>query len=248
MRNVFTTLILLISFVSVGHASDYVVKNIKVDVEAESAIDARGKALNTARRNAFNIVTERLLGGSDKTSMPHANDNMIASMVDSFEINREKLSKNRYLASVNVTFNERAVQAYMGRHTNIALPDQPYQETPVNVPSNGVGEINHDRQIQHSNLYGQYQQNQNTQVRNAVSYKMRIDLKNIREWVKIQKSLEAIGNVSIHSLNAARAIVTVSYQGDATQLQQAMNMKGMQLYSNTQASSYDVPYVLVVRG
>ena len=97
-------------------AVDYTVSNLAVDVEGENAIDAREKALVQARANAFNILKKRLASEGMTGTIPTPDDGAIASMVNSFEINREKLSKNRYLASVNVSFNSRAVQGYTGRY------------------------------------------------------------------------------------------------------------------------------------
>lgn len=61
----------------------------------------------------------------------------------------------------------------------------------------------------------------------------------------LQQSLQSIGHVQIHSLNAKRAVVMLSYAGDAGNLQNALGMKGMQLYSNPAG---DTPYVLVTKG
>jgi len=118
---------LIIFYASHSQANDYVVKNIKVDVTADSATEARTKALGKARMNAFNVLKNRIVPESEKNDLPASTNSVVSTMVDSFEINREKLSKNRYLASVNVTFNERAVQSYLGRYTNMALSDEYYQ-------------------------------------------------------------------------------------------------------------------------
>lgn len=113
----------------------YAVKNIAVDVEGENAIDAREKALTKARRDAFDILSGRLLSATEKSGMGHVDDNTINSMVNDFEINREKFSRNRYLANVDVRFNERAVRSYLGRFTYSALPDTTYRpQQPVTQP------------------------------------------------------------------------------------------------------------------
>jgi|GEM_PF-1742778 len=228
-----------------SHANDYVVKNIRVDVTADSATEARNKALEKARMNAFNVLKGRVVPQSEQASLPEATSSVVSTMVDSFEINREKLSKNRYLASVNVTFNERAVQTYLGRHTNMALSDEYYQDAPnINdayVP--GVSE-RYDPQFGQSGLYQQYQDQKQASA-TASRYKMQVNLNGLRQWVSMQKSLQSIGHVQIQSLRADRAIIDLSYDGDASALQNALSMKGLQLFSNPAG---DAPYVLMVRG
>lgn len=97
---------------AVAAGDNYTVQNVAVDVQGENAIDARDKALTKARRDAFDIIAGRLLNAEEKSRLGAVDDSTINSMVYDFEINREKFSKNRYLASVNVRFNERAVQSY----------------------------------------------------------------------------------------------------------------------------------------
>jgi|GEM_PF-3701040 len=106
--------------------STYIVKNIAVDVEGKDAIDARDKALTKARRDAFNILSGRFLDANERATLGYVDDAMINSMVNDFEINREKFSRNRYLASIEVRFNERAVRSYLGRYTYKTLPDSTY--------------------------------------------------------------------------------------------------------------------------
>lgn len=235
-------LILMICIPFSLHANDYVVKNVRVDVTSDSAANARTKALETARMNAFNVMRDRLVPVMERGALPVINNSTVATMVDSFEINREKLSKNRYLASVNVVFNERAVQSYLGRHTNMALPDQYYGDD-NNVDSAYVpGQI--QPQLGESDLYKQYQQQRQVTV-NATPYKMQVNLNGIRQWVNLQKSLQSVGHVQIQSLNAKKAIVILSYDGDASMLQGALNMKGLQLFSNPQGKT---DYILMARG
>ncbi|PCI00330.1 MAG: hypothetical protein COB76_03750 [Alphaproteobacteria bacterium] len=124
MRHLFFIALLFLSIPANAQNTDvFTVNNIAVDVESDSAFSARNNALEKARRDAFNILTSRLLTQEERKDLPKAKSKHIATLVDSFEINREKYSKNRYLASLNITFNPRAVHGYLGRYTNVALPD-----------------------------------------------------------------------------------------------------------------------------
>ena len=120
-------------FASIGPVGaqdvSYTVNNIAASAEGGNAIEARDAAMKQARRNAFDVLVSRMLesqGGSATGLTLQPDDSVIASMVDSFQINREKLSRDRYMASVNVTFNQQAVQRYVGRRTTMAIQDQSY--------------------------------------------------------------------------------------------------------------------------
>ncbi len=247
-----TAVFLLCMTVMPSYANDFTVKNIRVDVEAESAIDARNKALDQARRNAFNVMTDRMLSSEQKKTLPPASDSTIATMVDSFEINREKLSKNRYLASVNVAFNNNAMQAYFGRYSNVALTDDYNamqnvgQGMDVNAPVNprlGVNPM--------SDLYRSYQ-SQSQELSPSMplgrDYKMMATINTISDLVSLRQSLESIGTVTFNSVKTKQVIMTLNYAGEATNLQNALNMKGMQIYSNTSMMNSDAPYILMVKG
>jgi hypothetical protein len=227
-------------------SNPYQINNVKVDVEGESAIDAREKALQQARRSAFEVLTKRMVSSDARTAMPNIDDQTIAAMVDSFEINREKLSKNRYLASVNVTFNERAIQGYLGRHTTMAIPD-----TSTNLPSVQAQNTPVDDNMNAPYNPNATYQNQPPMIGSLNTYRIRVNLNGIYEWINIQNQLRAISGVKmleVNALNASFAIMTLSYAGDGSRLQNDLNSRGMQIYSNTNPSMGYIPYILVKRG
>jgi hypothetical protein len=218
-------------------ANPYQINDIRVDVEGETAIDAREKALNQARRNAFSLLSERM-GLVDQMAGVQTDDGTIASMVDSFEINREKLSKNRYLASVNVTFNERALQAYLRRQSATAMPFQGDRmvDNAQNINQNNVGAVEQQNSL-----------NRQSQQLNTRHYVIQVNIADLRQWAMIRKRLEGIGNLKIDNISSNRAVITLAYSGEATNLQNDLNMKGMQLYRNTRDQAMTIPYVLLLR-
>lgn len=117
--NLFTFLCFQILLISSVFASDFSVNNVTVDVKAENSIEARNTAMIKARRNAYDILLSRLLDVNERTRFNNADDSIISSLVDNFEINREKLSQKRYLANISINFNPQAVQAYLGRTQNM---------------------------------------------------------------------------------------------------------------------------------
>lgn len=133
-----TSIFLLCAFFVIPpvFADQFSVENIAVDVEGENTIAARDKALVKARRDAYNILTSRLLKAEERNRVSGADDSTIATLVDNFEINREKLSQKRYLANISIHFNPQAVRGYMGRYTNMAVTDTYTQANQLPAQSN----------------------------------------------------------------------------------------------------------------
>jgi hypothetical protein len=161
-------------------------------------------------------------------------------MVDSFEINREKTSNNRYLASVNVTFNERAIQSFLAQNTNMAINDSYYQQNPNAAYNQG----------QFDNRLISPQARMNNAIPTSQlplsEYRMQVNINNLREWARIRKSLEAIGDIELSRLNTRMAVVTLRFPGQPETLQSTLNQKGLQLYNNEFSS--ETPYILMQRG
>ncbi len=237
MKKVVFLIFCLLIVPQMAMANPYTVNDIRVDVHGETAIDAREKALNQARRNAFSLLSERM-GIADDLSASQADDATIASMVDSFEINREKLSKNRYLASVNVTFNGRALQAYMRRQ---ATTTSAFQENSMGSNVQNVRQNNTSVISQQSSIDGQLQR---LDMRN---YIIQVNISGLRQWAMIRRRLEQIGDLKIDNISANRALITLAYGGEAANLQNDLNMKGMQLFRNTRDQATSIPYVLLLR-
>jgi hypothetical protein len=211
-------------------ASGFIIRDIAVDMEGNSAIDAREKALNQARRNAFNILIKRNFKNNDMTGdLASASDAEIAALVDRFEINREKSSRNRYMASVNVAFNERALMGYMARQNNVVEPifntNSPmHNQQPIAQP------------IQSSNQ----------------NYIVKIPYTNVRQWIAIQNTLRSIQNmnaITAEYVSSTQALVQISYSGSIQNLAMALQQKSMQVFENRGATYMGQPvYQIQYRG
>lgn len=238
-------ILLMVVFFVLGDAhanmnTNYNIENVAVDIESESAVSARDKALVVARRNAFNVLKSRLLSG---THVIEADDRQIAMMVDSFEINREKLSKNRYLASVNVRFNERAVNSFlsrqpMSRHTNndLSFLDGVLggHDTMMTSPQN---KMDHN---QENHVGGR-----------SFSYDIVTTIHGLRDYMAIKNQLSRIPMIKslrLVSLSSQKLVLSVDYQGGAQQFQNDLVSRGMQLYSNPRVVNGEAPYILIRRG
>ena len=195
-------------------------------------------------------MKKRLASAEAQGAIPTPNDSTIASMVQSFEINREKLSKNRYLASVNVTFNERAVQNYVGRYMAIArAPVQSGASVDPNMPTVTNTQNPNNARPAYVSPYGQASGQVNSASANVS--KVKIDIAGLRQWIGIKKTLQsmyAVQNLEVISLSSREAVVNLTYRDSMDNLQNDLIGRGMRIYSNNSESRNDVPYILVTRG
>ena len=86
------------------------VRDVKVDVTADTAAAAREQALVQGETNAFQILMERLTGSGDRSRLPQLSHREIASYIQDYEVAEEKSSAVRYIATLNFTFRERDVR------------------------------------------------------------------------------------------------------------------------------------------
>ncbi|MFN3699903.1 MAG: hypothetical protein ACK4VI_00100 [Alphaproteobacteria bacterium] len=90
----------------------YTVSDVQVDITAQSAVAARERAFDQAQLEAFNMLAGRFLPPAQLTNFPAPDVNTISSMIQDFEIDREQLSRVRYVASYTFRFKEPQVRNY----------------------------------------------------------------------------------------------------------------------------------------
>lgn len=115
MRFFLFALINLFLFVAPAAAQEdlaaYRVDDIRVDITAESAAVARDQAIMEAQRVAFGHLLARL-GTEDRT--PATTDEVIASLVQAFEIQKEHARGARYTGTLAVQFRPTSVRELFG--------------------------------------------------------------------------------------------------------------------------------------
>ncbi len=89
----------------------YRVDDIQVDITAESAAVARDQAIMTAQREAFSVLLARL-GTEDRD--PSTTDEVISSLVQAFEINKEHARGARYTGGITIQFRPTSVRELFG--------------------------------------------------------------------------------------------------------------------------------------
>lgn len=87
--------------------------NINVDVTDVNAAAAREKAMNSAYRQAFDIVVRKLTTAQDAAKLSAMTDAQIINFIKEISVVSEKTSNVRYIADLQVTLNEQILKAYL---------------------------------------------------------------------------------------------------------------------------------------
>ena len=86
-------------------ATIYTLYNIEVDETSRNVASARDRALRTGQRIALEQLFRRIILKNDREKLPVFADNEVVEFISGFEINDEKRSSVRYIASLVVHFN-----------------------------------------------------------------------------------------------------------------------------------------------
>lgn len=91
----------------------YQVGNVAVDETAESATEARKKAIASGQRLAFERLMTRLVPDSEREKLPPVDAATLESLISGFEIKSEKNSTVRYIATLSFRFSSAAVRRFL---------------------------------------------------------------------------------------------------------------------------------------
>lgn len=100
----------------------YTVHDVKVDVTAKSAVEAREQARSQAQRQAFDILITRLVSETVAEQFNEFDDAFIGTLVQDFEVTNEKTSNVRYIGTYTFRFKKNAVQEIL-TNNNYAYTD-----------------------------------------------------------------------------------------------------------------------------
>lgn len=102
-----------------ARADMFEVRNVKVDVTADNAAAARQKALLEGQRKAFDKLLDRLSAGADRSALGKLSMAEIEALVEDLSVKHEKASAVRYIAALDVRFNEAGVRQLLA---NAGIP------------------------------------------------------------------------------------------------------------------------------
>ena len=91
----------------------YDVAKVTVDTSAKDAVAARKTGMAQAEMRAMNILLDRLVSRSVREQLPAFPHEEIEDLVSGVAVRKEQTSTTRYIATLDVRFNEYAVKQYL---------------------------------------------------------------------------------------------------------------------------------------
>jgi hypothetical protein len=102
----------------------FAVRDVQVDVTAETAAAAREEALATAQRNAYLTLLARLTPASVAGKLPKVDGADLADLVSCYEVQQEKNSPVRYIATLTYHFKPTAIEQLL-RQAGVGFAETP---------------------------------------------------------------------------------------------------------------------------
>ena len=107
---------------SASAADAFSVSGVTVDATAATAAAARDAALAEGQRKAFRMLLERLTSPADQARLPKLSDAELVPLVAGFEVQTERTSAVRYLATLTYNFRPGPVRALL-KNNGIAFAE-----------------------------------------------------------------------------------------------------------------------------
>lgn len=95
-------------------ASIYTIYNVEVDETSRNVTTSRDRALQKGQRQALEQLFRRIILISDREKLPSFTDPEVTEFISGFEINDERRSTVRYIASLVVHFNRSKINDILG--------------------------------------------------------------------------------------------------------------------------------------
>lgn len=106
-------LILAASWPAAADEAAFTVTGVQVDVTEANAAKARERAFVEVPRLAFQRLLERLVPAAEQARVPHLSDMQLDALVRDSQLEQEKASSVRYIASFTVRFKPEAVRGIL---------------------------------------------------------------------------------------------------------------------------------------
>src|SRR5262245_4300834 len=108
----------------------YTVSKIAVDVTAKNAVAAKADAMAEAEKRGLDTVLRRIVPFSFYPKLPDLQPEQIEGVVNSISIRKEQYSTTRYIAMLDVIFNEEAVKQLVA---GLGLPTSEEQAPTISI-------------------------------------------------------------------------------------------------------------------
>ena len=100
----------LIAAAQAAEDTPYTVSKLAVDVTAKNAVAAKAKAMAEAQKHGIDTVLRRVVPFSFSAKLPDLQPQQVETLVNGMAIRKEQYSTTRYIATLDVIFNEQAVK------------------------------------------------------------------------------------------------------------------------------------------
>ena len=97
----------------------FTVSKIAVDVTAKNAVAAKSKAMADAQKRGIDTVLRRVVPFSFSAKLPDLQPQQVETLVNGMAIRKEQYSTTRYIATLDVIFNEQGVKELL---TSLGIP------------------------------------------------------------------------------------------------------------------------------
>lgn len=97
----------------------FAVSKIAVDVTAKNAVAAKSKAMAEAQKRGIDTVLRRVVPFSFFAKLPDLQPQQVETLVNGMAIRKEQYSTTRYIATLDVIFNEQGVKELL---TSLGIP------------------------------------------------------------------------------------------------------------------------------
>ena len=188
-------------------ADPYIVTDVNADVTADHSGHARDQALAQAERAGFAQLCTRL--GVPTERVAKFSDDDIAALVQSFDLQSERLSSVRYIGVFTLRFKQAAVQKKIGKYQTAA--------NPTNSTANNLAPSVEVKPLPSGSL----------------SYvTVMVQTPSLAAWTQIKHRLNdvpQIAKVDVVSLGRGTSHINLSYGGAISDLQQAVTVQGLVL-------------------
>ena len=182
----------------------YTVTDVNADVTADHSGHARDQALTQAERTAFAQLCTRLNVPAERVAK--FSDDDIAALVQSFDLQSERLSAVRYIGVFTLHFKQAAVQKKIGKYAGTVNSSA---ENPVPVAEGKVlpsGPLSH--------------------------VMITVQTPSLAVWTQIKRRLNdvpQIAKMDVISLGRGASRIDLSYAGSIGDLEQAVTAQGLVL-------------------
>lgn len=104
------TVIAMLIFCLPTFGGPYTIKDIEAQAKGSSASEAKETALKAAKRQAFQLMLQKLISKQDIERFENADDATIDFLIDSMQIVNEQMGQKNYKATVVFGFNKQHIE------------------------------------------------------------------------------------------------------------------------------------------